>query len=227
MGGAGRLSNDRFLICYDIVMAYRLKIVEIAKVPPAEEFLTKRELAMYKEFKIEKRKKEWLGGRYALKKLACDFFSFEINKMEVKNLASGKPVLLVPGGTKLPVSITHSGAYAAAAIALTGSAIGVDIEAVEERSAAWVKQCFIPEELISKKAPFLTQLWAQKEAVLKFLGVGLKLSCTDINCLPDRLEFKGKALDVWAKQGSPDINLKIMDLKGSYKLALAVEEPLF
>ncbi|MBR4508341.1 MAG: hypothetical protein IKP23_02570, partial [Elusimicrobiaceae bacterium] len=143
-------------------MAYRLNIVEISKVPPAEDFLTKRELETYKTFKIEKRKKEWLGGRYALKTLACDFFNFDIKYMEVNNLPSGQPVLLVPGGTKLPVSITHSGPYAAAAIALTGQAIGIDIEVIEQRSSAWVKQCFDKKEISSKSAPFLTELWAKK-----------------------------------------------------------------
>jgi len=208
-------------------MAYRLKIVELDKIPPAEEFLTKRELETYKAFKIDKRKTEWLGGRYALKTLACDFFNFNIKSMEVKNLASGKPVLLVPGGTKLPVSITHSGPYAAAAIALTGQAIGLDIEAIEQRSPAWVKQCFDDREVSSKSAPFLTELWAKKEAVLKFLGVGLKLSCTDINFVFGRLEFQGKALDLWARQGSPNIEVKVQDLEGSYKLAIAAEEPRF
>lgn len=208
-------------------MAYRFKIVELDKIPPAEEFLNERELETYQAFKIDKRKKEWLGGRYALKTLACDFFNFGIKYMEVKNLGSGRPILLVPGGTKLPVSITHSGPYAAAAIALTGQAIGLDIEAVEQRSPAWVKQYFDSRELSSKSAPFLTELWAKKEAVLKFLGVGLKLSCTDINFVFGKLEFKGKALDIWAKQGSPNIDLKVENLEGSYKLALAVEEPLF
>ena len=208
-------------------MAYRLNIVEISKVPPAEDFLTKRELETYKAFKIEKRKKEWLGGRYALKKLACELFNFDIKYMEVNNLPSGQPILLVPGGTKLPVSITHSGPYAAAAIALTGQAIGIDIETIEQRSAAWVKQCFDEREISSKSAPFLTELWAKKEAVLKFLGLGLKLSCTDINFVFGKLEFQGKALDIWAREGSPNITLTVQDLEGSYKLALATEEPRF
>ena len=208
-------------------MAYRLKIVELSKVPPAEEFLNKREMEIYNSFKIDKRKSEWLGGRYALKTLANDLFNFGIKYIEVKNLASGKPVLNVPGGTKLPVTITHSGPYAAAAIALTGQSIGLDIEAIEQRSSAWVKQCFDKREISSKSAPFLTELWAKKEAVLKFMGVGLKLSCTDINFVFGKLEFQGKALDIWAKQGSPNITLTVQDLEGSYKLALATEEPLF
>ncbi len=208
-------------------MAYRLNIVEISKVPPAQDFLTKREMETYKTFKVEKRKKEWLGGRYALKTLACDFFSFDIKSMEVANLPSGQPILLAPGGNKLPVSITHSGPYAAAAIALTGPAIGLDIEVIEQRSSAWVKQCFDKREISSKSAPFLTELWAKKEAVLKFLGVGLKLSCTDINFVFGKLELQGKALDLWARQGSPNITLTVQNLPGSYKLAIATEEPRF
>ena len=208
-------------------MAYRLNIIEISKVPPTEEFLTKREMETYKTFKVEKRKKEWLGGRYALKTLACDFFSFDIKYMEVANLPSGQPILLAPGGNKLPVSITHSGPYAAAAIDITGHSIGIDIECIEQRSQAWVKQYFDKREISSKSAPFLTELWAKKEAVLKFLGLGLQLSCTDINFIFGKLEFQGKALDLWARQGSPNITLKVQDLQGPYKLAIATEEPRF
>ena len=208
-------------------MAYRLKIVELSSVPSAEDFLSRRELETYKAFKIDTRKKEWLGGRFALKTLACDLFNFDIKNIEVKNLTNGKPVLNVPGGTKLPVSITHSGPYAAAAIALTGQSIGLDIEVIEQRSPAWIKQCFNKKEISSKSAPFLTELWAKKEAVLKFMGLGLTISCTDINFVFGKLEFQGKALDIWAKQGSPNIALTVQDLDGFYKLALACEEPLF
>ncbi len=206
-------------------MAYRLKVVEIKNLPLAQSVLTQREMAAYSAFKVEKRRTEWLAGRYALKSLATDFFTFDMKKMEVKNLPTGKPVLLVPGGTKLPVSITHSGDYAAAAIGLTGEAIGLDMEIIEPRSRAWAEQSFAKEEISSSAAFFLTELWAKKEAILKFLGVGLSLDTKDIRIVGGRILLYGKALDIWAKVGSPKIQLDVTDLDGGYKLVVASEAP--
>ena len=207
-------------------MAYRIKIVELDALPPAEEILTERELEVYESFKIEKRRKEWLGGRYALKQLATRFFTFDMQNMEVRNNPGGKPVLMVPGGTKLPVSITHCGGYAAAVIGLTGDNIGVDLEIIEKRAKGWADMCFMKEELSSKADFFSTELWAKKEAVLKFLGVGLSINMKDIRFISGRLSLYGKALDIWAQTGSPNIEVDVMDLDGGYKLAVASEAPM-
>ena len=197
-------------------MSYKLKIVELDKLPPAEEFLSPRELKTYNGFKVEKRRREWLGGRYALKKLASGFFIFDIKQIEVVNRTSGQPILGVPGGCSLPVSITHSGDFAAAAIATAGMGIGVDM----------MKQSFGDDELSSTAPVFLTELWAKKEAVLKFMGVGLSLDTRDIRFINGRLQFYGRALDLWARLGSPKVQIDIKDLDGGYKLAIASEAPL-
>ena len=207
-------------------MGYKLKIVELDKLPKAEDFLTERELKTYNDFKVEKRRREWLGGRYALKKLASGLFIFDMQHIEVRPKSSGQPALGVPGGTHLPVSITHSGDYAAAAIAVSGMSIGVDLEAVEPRSNAWAKQCFDDAEISSFAPVFLTELWAKKEAVLKFFGVGLSFDTKDVRFINGRLQFYGKALDLWAKLGSPNIKVDVKDLDGGYKLAVAWEAPL-
>jgi 4'-phosphopantetheinyl transferase len=206
-------------------MVYRYKIVKLKDVPPAEQLLTKRELKIYKDFNVEKRRLEWLCGRYALKQLAMDFFTFDMLQMEVHNVPSGKPVLLVPGGTHLPVSITHSGDYGAAAIALTGDNIGIDIEIVEERGNEWANMCFHGDEISSRDSLFLTELWAKKEAVLKFLGTGLSLDMQNVRFADGQLSLYGNALDVWAQIGSPKIEINTLDLDGGYKLAVASQSP--
>ena len=44
---------------------------------------------------------------------------------------------------------------------------------------------------------------------------------------PDRDRFiLGKALDIWAKEGSPKILTEVKDLDGGYKLVIASEAPL-
>jgi 4'-phosphopantetheinyl transferase len=206
-------------------MAYRIKVVELDRLPPAPQILTARELKIYEEFKVEKRRREWLGGRFALKQLAMNFFTFDMQHMEVRNSPAGKPVLMVPGGTHLPVSITHSGDYAAAAIGLTGDNIGIDMELIENRGKEWARMCFHKDEISSGAAFFLTELWAKKEAVLKFLGTGLSLDMKDLRFIGGRLMLYGKALDIWAQIGSPNIQVDASDLDGGYKLAVAAEAP--
>jgi phosphopantetheinyl transferase len=207
-------------------MTYRLKVVEIKDIPPADKLLTKRELKIYEEFKTDKRRDEWLAGRYALKSLATNFFTFDIQQMEVRNSPSGKPVLLVPGGTSLPASLSHRGDYAAAVIALTGEAIGVDIEIIEPRDKSWAEQSFHKDEISSNSHIFQTELWAKKEAVLKFLGVGLSIDMRDIRFVNGRLGLYGKALDIWAAAGSPKIQIDVNSLDGGYKLVVASEAPV-
>jgi 4'-phosphopantetheinyl transferase len=204
-------------------MTYRLKVVKLKDIPPIDKFLTPREAKMYDNFKVEKRRSEWLCGRYALKLLATDFFAFDMIQMEVHNVSSGKPILLVPGGTHLPVSITHSGEYGAAAIAMLGDNIGVDVEVIEERGKEWAEMCFHKDELSSTDSSFLTELWVKKEAILKFLGTGLSLDMRDIRFVERRLSFYGKTFDIWAQLGSPRIDISILDLDGGYKLAVAFE----
>jgi 4'-phosphopantetheinyl transferase len=207
-------------------MTYRLKVVDLNYLPAPEIILTEREVKTYNAFPVDKRRREWLGGRYALKLVACDFFTFDMKHMEVKNLPTGKPVLLVPGGTHLPVSITHRGDYAAAAIGLTGESVGIDMELIEQRGKSWVEQYFHKDELSSNAAFFLTELWAKKEAVLKFLGVGLSIDILDVRFVNGKLRLYGKALDIWAKTGSPNIHIDVKDLDGGYKLVIASEAPL-
>ncbi len=136
-------------------MSYKLNIVELKKVPRPETFLTKDELKTLAGFKLQKRRDEWLAGRYALKSLAERFFSFNVLQMEVKNDSSGLPRLVVPGGTTMPVSITHSGIYAAAAVALNGDNIGLDIEAVERRWSfrhrSCHRTCTVPESVFGSR----------------------------------------------------------------------------
>ncbi|MBQ3933566.1 MAG: 4'-phosphopantetheinyl transferase superfamily protein [Elusimicrobiaceae bacterium] len=202
-------------------MNYRYLIVKTKDVPNAEEFLTTLESKQYKHFAVEKRAKEWLAGRYAVKQLASEFFNLPLKKLQVKNAKNGAPVLQAVGGNQLTISITHSGDYAAAAISLTGDLIGVDVEKIEQRSKDWSEQYFAKEELIANDNSYLTELWAKKEAVLKLLGLGLTVPTTQIKIIDNDVKFFGKALDVWALKGSPKICFEMKTLDNAYKFVLA------
>lgn len=202
-------------------MNYRYLVVNTNDTPKPEDFLTSYELSQYQSFKVEKRAAEWLAGRYATKKLATDFFTYPMKRMQVRNAKNGMPVLQVEGGNQLTISISHSGAYAAAAIALADTLIGIDVEKVEERPESWAKEYFTEKELIVDTPAFLTELWAKKEAVLKLLQIGLSVPAKEVEITGGEIHFYGKALDVWALKGSPKIAFETKNLDGGYKLVVA------
>ena len=202
-------------------MNYRYLIIKVTEVPNAEEFLTTFESKQYKNFAVGKRAAEWLAGRYAVKKLASEFFNLPFKKMQVKNSKTGEPILQAEGGNHLTISITHRGDYAAAAISLTSDLIGIDVEKIEPRQQGWAEQYFAKEELIANDDAYLTELWAKKEAVLKLLGLGLTVPTTQIKIIDNEVRFYGKALDVWALKGSPKIAFEMKTLDNAYKFVLA------
>ncbi|MBO4707503.1 MAG: 4'-phosphopantetheinyl transferase superfamily protein [Elusimicrobiaceae bacterium] len=202
-------------------MNYRYIIVKTTDVPRAEIFLTTVELKQYEHFAVEKRANEWLAGRYAVKKLASEFFNLPPKKMQVKNAKNGAPILQATGGNNLTISITHRGDYAAAAISLTSDLIGIDIEKIEPRPQGWTEQYFSNEELLADDDAYLTELWCKKEAVLKLLGLGLTVPATQIKIIDNEVKFFGKALDVWAFKGSPRICFEMKILDNAYKFVLA------
>ena len=72
-------------------MNYRYLIIKTTDVPDAEEFLTAFETKQYKSFTVEKRAKEWLAGRYAVKQLAAEFFNLPFKKLQVKMQKTAHP----------------------------------------------------------------------------------------------------------------------------------------
>lgn len=201
-------------------MNYRYLVVETKDTPKAEDFLTPFEIKQFEKFEVSKRAQEWLAGRYAVKKLASEFFTFPMTKMQVKNAQSGAPVLQVEGGNQLTVSISHRGDYAAAAISLTGDLIGIDLEEIEPRPKGWADEYFFKEEVAANTPVYLTELWAKKEAVLKLLQIGLTVPTKEIKIVNGNIQFFGKTLDIWALRGSPKIAFETQTL-GAYKLVIA------
>ena len=221
MGRNERFSNYRGLRPLGGFMNYRYLVVKNTEAPKAEDFLTTFEYKQYEHFKVPKRAEEWLGARYAAKKLAMDFFTFPMTRMQIKNTKTGAPILQVEGGNHLTISLTHSGKYAAAAISLTGDLVGIDVEHIEPRSDSWVKEFFYDEEILENTPAFQTELWAKKEAIVKLLQIGLTVPAKDIKIVKDKIEFFGKTLDIWALKGSPKIAFEIKDIDPDYKLVVA------
>jgi len=127
----------------------RVNLLRMDGLPAPETFLSAQELQKYASFKIEKRRRDWLGGRYAAKTLLKETLALEIplSAIEISYDISGRPVWQ-DGGSPHLLSITHSGPFSAAACGAAGTDfIGIDLEKAESRIDAWYKDYFHKSEL--------------------------------------------------------------------------------
>jgi 4'-phosphopantetheinyl transferase len=133
------------------------------------------------------RRRKWLLGRAAAKRLVRERLGREAvaeSRISVLNRPSGEPFVLLEGQGEweLPISLSHrSDAGLAAAPERCGWRIGADLETVVPRAPALVRQFFTEREaaLVAKSGEardeVVARIWSAKEAVLKLLGLGLRL----------------------------------------------------
>ncbi|MGO3807287.1 MAG: beta-ketoacyl synthase N-terminal-like domain-containing protein [Sphingobacterium sp.] len=130
-----------------------------------------------------KRKKSWIVSRVAVKDAVrhllqtqndhpCFPITFEVCSNEV-----GKPYLIGEATKNIHISLAHKGKDAVAT-ARSASAVGIDMEIIEERSPGFYPLVFTSAELSllehREQAEWTTRFWVAKEAYGKFIGEGLK-----------------------------------------------------
>ncbi|OGS06683.1 MAG: hypothetical protein A2270_05305 [Elusimicrobia bacterium RIFOXYA12_FULL_51_18] len=199
----------------------RLTLIRADEVPEPGTFLSAGELAKLASLKIEKRRRDWLGGRYAAKTLLKESLALttQLSAIEISYDSFGRPVW-----TDRLISITHSGPFCAAACGPARTKfLGIDIEKAEPRAAAWYKDYFHKSELPSHDMEAATRLWTQKEALLKALGLGLKADPLDIKLSGDKPEFSRTALSRYKELGSPAFTLNTLTPGPGYYLSAACE----
>ncbi len=169
--------------------------------------------------KIDKRRRDWLLGRWTAKRLIqsyverqtglrlpLDAIAIEAEpsgapRVEFRNqrLAIGDwPVLpqsSIANLQSLSLSISHSGDRAFCALVQNGS-IGADIERIESRDWQFVEDYFTADEVLQvRQAPaeqyetVVTAIWSAKEAALKALRLGLTVDIRSVSCLFPALEM--------------------------------------
>lgn len=174
------------------------------------------EAALFAGLKIEKRRRDWLLGRWTAKRLLQTELAesrgavVALDRLLIAADAQGAPYAALAGAGGLParlpysLSISHSGGRSFCALhevaAATGErfALGADIEMCEPRGARFVADYFAPAEaeLLAAAAPaeqteLVTTIWSAKEAVLKALREGLRLNTREIVCLPHPAQVEG------------------------------------
>ncbi len=155
----------------------------LADVPAGEAWLGISERAALARLGIEKRRLEWTLGRYTAKIAICDWLGVEPGRVEVLAAPGGAPVARIEGRRlDLELSISHRAGRALAVVASRARPVGCDLELIEPRSAAFVREWLSPSEQTlvnharSDEQPGLANLfWSAKEASTKARGEGLRL----------------------------------------------------
>ncbi|HEY1406036.1 MAG TPA: 4'-phosphopantetheinyl transferase superfamily protein [Spirochaetota bacterium] len=149
----------------------------------------------FNDFRTFKRQIEWLAGRVAF------------SALDEKYFGGGHQIAYIEGGAPCieslpnPVSITHAGKYAAAAISLRNDiVVGIDIERIKEfpHKESFFRVAF-PEEdqsyLSTLTNDEIMLLWTLKESFLKIVKKGFADRLKDVKIHTDHFIYKGKAID--------------------------------
>jgi 4'-phosphopantetheinyl transferase len=166
-------------------------------VPAHDHWLGSEEARQLNTMRFAKRRADWRLGRWTAKRaLAICLHRPEdpeaLAGIEIRPAASGAPQAFLAGKpAALTISISHSAGTAACAVALSGAALGCDLEKIEERSEGFLADYFTAEEQAlvagapaSERSSLVAMLWSAKESALKALGEGLRLDTRSVVVIP-------------------------------------------
>lgn len=167
-------------------------------------FLSDDELIRVNRFKALKKQMEWICGRFALKILARDILdlSMPLDQIRIDYREKGAPYLTQ--FPEIPISLSHSGDYTAAAITRDSeTTLGIDIEKIGNMpDDGFMRTAFTTDE-IAHMAPDASTVfthWTLKEAYLKFLGLGFNESLHHVAVIKDQIYHCGQkqAVHTWS-----------------------------
>jgi 4'-phosphopantetheinyl transferase len=164
-----------------------------ADVPAENDWLSESEAFRLDGMRFARRRADWRLGRWTAKRAVAAYLNLPADPrfvagIEIRPAPSGAPeVFLAERPAAVTISLSHRAGFAICAVAPLGTALGCDLEAIEQRSDAFVADYFTAEEqalLAWAPAPdrsrLLALLWSGKESVLKALRAGLRL---DTRCV--------------------------------------------
>ena len=164
-----------------------------ADVPPDFDWLSASEAARLDGMRFAKRRADWRLGRWTAKRALAAYLSVPSHSqaladIEIRPAPDGAPeAFFANQPAAVSVSISHRAGTAVCAVALSGVALGCDLEIAEPRSDSFVTDYFTLEEqgLVGRASTpdrprLLALLWSGKESALKALRAGLRL---DTRCV--------------------------------------------
>ena len=162
-------------------------IQDHASLPDDLHWLSTQEQERLNTFRFQKRRQDWLLGRWTVKKLvslALSIENLELDEIIIQNESSGAPfVLLRNVRLEGSVSISHRGDFAVAAYCHEPAlSVGIDLELIEEKTQGFLEDYFTSSEVnqimkLAQDERFLAAslFWSGREAILKAHQIGLRV----------------------------------------------------
>jgi 4'-phosphopantetheinyl transferase len=160
------------------------------------DWLTPGEQMRVGAFRFEKRRKDWLLGRWTAKIALLGITGLpdrDIIRFEIASAPDGAPLPRLDGRPFLArLSLSHSNGRAFSTVLRGTIALGCDIELVEPRSAGFVETYFTATETerVERADPrfrdlLVTMIWSAKESTLKALRTGLQADTRSVEVIDD------------------------------------------
>jgi len=173
-----------------------------AEMPETErylaEYLGEAEREKLALLRVDKRRRDWLLGRWTAKRLLqrviweASKVTVSLDLITIDNNADGVPFFQSSvSNLQCSISISHGhGRAFAAAVVKPDWPLGADLELVAPRPAGFVRDYFTEAEaeLVQRvngagRDRLVTAVWSAKEAVLKALCLGLSVDTRAVSCL--------------------------------------------
>jgi 4'-phosphopantetheinyl transferase len=174
-----------------------------ADTPVEDNWLNSSEQLCLHGFRVPKRRADWRLGRWTGKRALTAYFNAPgcpdtLARIEIRPSASGAPeVFLADTPGAVTISLSHRSGRALCAVAQRAVKLGCDLEIVEPRSDAFIRDYFAAEEArVIKEAPdedrarLAVLIWSGKESALKALHTGLRLDTRSVT-----VSFENASLD--------------------------------
>lgn len=151
------------------------------------DFLSASELARLPDGRFEKRRRDWLLGRWTAKHLlrAVDpeCAALPLTAISIENEPGGAPYLQITGQPEAHpacISVSHSDNTALCALSFDLT-VGADLEKIEPRSTIFIEDYLTAAEARTARSlhgaeqhAWVTLAWSAKEAAFKALRTGLR-----------------------------------------------------
>jgi 4'-phosphopantetheinyl transferase len=184
----------------------------IGQLPASDAWVDDVEAARFAAMRFAKRRSESKLARFTAKQTVARFLEQplspgDLRRVTVRNASDGAPYVSVDGHEgELEIAMTDRADWAVCAVATEAGRIGCDLELVEPRSAAFVRDYFTAAEQelaagIGDRSLAANLIWSAKESALKVLRTGLRRDTRTVEvALSERTEAGWSELRVGVDQ---------------------------
>lgn len=180
------------------------------QLPKSKDYLSAEELKELSLMSLESRQKQFLTSRWILKTLLSELLKLPAKNILFTKGALGKPLLVNPEASSLPLDFNISHKTSISLIGLTNKGqIGVDVEELEDNAKAMkiAERYFHAQELewirqgenqtsqqeqgglhFSSSARRFYQIWSLKESLIKAVGGGMFQNLNEFYLEPSSTE---------------------------------------